>query len=289
MDAASPMVSQVMPGLYVVSTPIGNLGDLSERAIATLRGVQVIACEDTRVTAVLLRRFGIATPMTPYHDHNAERVRPVLIKRMQAGEAVALVSDAGTPLLSDPGFKLVQDCAQAALPVVPIPGASALLAALVAAALPTDRVMFAGFLPAKQTARRTELTDLKPLRATLVFYESAQRVADTLADMAAVLGPRPAAVCRELTKRYEEVRRNTLDALAAHYGASDTPKGEIVLVVGGASDEDKVVTDADIDDALRRALESHSVRDAAAAVAAELGQPKRLVYARALALTREDQ
>jgi 16S rRNA (cytidine1402-2'-O)-methyltransferase len=249
----------------------------------------VIACEDTRVTGVLLRRFGIATAMTPYHDHNAARVRPGLVKRMQAGDAIALVSDAGTPLLSDPGFKLVQECAAANIAVVPIPGASALLAALVTAAIPTDRVLFAGFLPAKQTARRADLADLKPLRATLVFYESAQRLADTLADMAAILGARPAAVCRELTKRHEEVRRDTVDALAAHYGASDTPKGEIVIVVGGATGEDKPVTDADIDDALRRALATHSVRDAAAVVAAELGQPKRLVYARAIALTRDTE
>jgi 16S rRNA (cytidine1402-2'-O)-methyltransferase len=272
------------PGLYVVSTPIGNLGDITARAIATLRGAAVIACEDTRVTAVLLRRFGITTPMTSYHDHNAERVRPLLLARLAAGEAVALVSDAGTPLLSDPGYKLVQACAAAGVAVVPVPGASALLAALVTAALPTDRVLFAGFLPPKTAARKTEIAALKGLAATLVFYESAQRLPETLADLALVLGPRRAAVCRELTKRFEETRRDRLDALAAHYAAAGAPRGEVAIVVEGDAGEKPVVAVADIDAALQRALATHSVRDAAALVALELGQPKRSVYARALAL-----
>ncbi len=209
-DASSAPASHVAPGLYVVSTPIGNLDDMTARAIATLRAASVIACEDTRVTAVLLRRFGITTSMTPYHDHNAARVRPQLIARLKAGEIIALVSDAGTPLLSDPGFKLVQACAEESITVVPVPGASAMLAALVTAALPTDRVLFAGFLPPKSAARKTELSGLKSLAATLVFYESAQRLPETLADMALVLGARRGAVCRELTKRFEEIaaRRN---------------------------------------------------------------------------------
>ena len=275
------------PGLYVVSTPIGNLQDMSARANATLQGVDVIACEDTRVTAVLLRRFGIATPMTPYHDHNAARVRPGLLRRLQAGERIALVSDAGTPLLSDPGFKLVQECAASGVAVIPIPGASALLAALVTAALPTDRVLFAGFLPAKTAARRAALAELRELRATLVFYESAQRLADTLNDMAQVLGSRNAAVCRELTKRHEETRRGAVHDLAAHYAESVTPRGEIVIVVEGPSSESAPVSDDDVDAALRRALATYSTRDAAALVALELNQPKRAVYARALALARE--
>ena len=270
----------------MVSTPIGNLEDMTARAITTLRAAHVIACEDTRVTAVLLRRFGITTPMTPYHDHNAARVRPLLLRRLSAGESVALVSDAGTPLLSDPGFKLVEACAEAGIPVIPIPGASAMLAALVTAALPTDRVLFAGFLPAKSAARCTELAELKPLHVTLVFYESAQRLADSLKDMAHILGSRQAAVCRELTKRFEEVRRGTLDHLAAHYAEAGAPKGEVVIVVGGAPDIAVVVDEADVDTALRRALATHSVRDAAALVAAEVGQPKRVIYARAIALAR---
>jgi 16S rRNA (cytidine1402-2'-O)-methyltransferase len=272
-------------GLYVVATPIGNLGDMSARAIATLQDADLIACEDTRVTGVLLRRFGITTAMTPYHDHNAERVRPGLVRRLAAGERIALVSDAGTPLLSDPGFKLVQACADENIPVIPIPGASALLAALVTAALPTDRVLFAGFLPAKSAARRSALADVRTLRATLVFYESNQRLAESLQTMADVFGDRRAAVCRELTKRHEEVRRGTLPALAAHYAAAGAPRGEIVIVIAGAPDEAVAMDEAAIDDALRRALEVHSVRDAAALVAAETGLPKRDIYARALAIT----
>jgi 16S rRNA (cytidine1402-2'-O)-methyltransferase len=275
------------PGLYVVSTPIGNLDDMTARAVATLKAATVIACEDTRVTAVLLRRFGITTPMTPYHDHNAARVRPQLVARLRAGEIVALVSDAGTPLLSDPGFKLVEACAEAGVTVVPVPGASAMLAALVTAALPTDRVLFAGFLPPKSAARKTELGELRSLTATLVFYESAQRLPEALADMALVLGPRRAAVCRELTKRFEEIKRDTLDGLAAFYGSAGSPRGEIVIVVEGADGNPIVVSDSDIDAALRRALATHSVRDAAALVALELGQSKRTVYARALALAGE--
>jgi len=283
----TPAAKALTAGLYVVATPIGNLEDMSARAITTLRAADVIACEDTRVTAVLLRRFGITTSMTPYHDHNAERVRPMLLRRLSAGERVALVSDAGTPLLSDPGYRLVQACAEANIPVVPVPGPSALLAALVTAALPTDRVLFAGFLPPKSAARCTALAEFVTLKATLVFYESAQRLDESLRDMARVLGARPAAVCRELTKRYEEIRRGNLDQLAAHYAEAGAPKGEIVIVVGGASDAIAIVSEADIDAALRAALTTNSVRDAAALVALELAQPKRQVYARALILVRE--
>lgn len=275
------------PGLYIVATPIGNLGDMTERAIATLNGADVVACEDTRVTAVLLRRYGITTPMLSYHDHNADRVRPQLMERLAAGEAIALVSDAGTPLISDPGYKLVRDCAATGIATVPLPGASALLAALVVAALPTDQVLFAGFLPAKGTARRGTISTMKTLQATLVFYESPQRLAESLADLAAVLGDRPAAVCRELTKLHEEVRRGGLADLAATYGAADTPKGEVVVVVGGAPADQAEVDDDAIDAALKDAMATMSVRDAAAAVATALGQPRRVVYAKALALAKK--
>jgi 16S rRNA (cytidine1402-2'-O)-methyltransferase len=247
----------------------------------------VIACEDTRVTGVLLQRFSIATAMTPYHDHNAERVRPKLLERMGAGQAVALVSDAGTPLISDPGYKLVRACAEAGIATVPLPGPSALLAALTVAGLPTDRIMFAGFLPTKSGARKSEIMGLRTLSATLVFYEAPGRLAETLADMAGVLGARDAAVCRELTKLHEDVRRGTLQELADSYGAQDAPRGEIVIVVTGAPAAQAESDSADLDGALRAALETMSVRDAAAAVAEALNQPRRAVYARALELGKE--
>ncbi len=274
------------PGLYVVATPIGNLGDMTHRAIEVLQQADLIACEDTRVTRVLLQRFGIRTPTTAYHDHNADRVRPALLERLQSGAAVALVSDAGTPLISDPGYKLVRECAAANITVVPVPGASALLAALTVAGLPTDQIFFAGFLPAKAGARREAIAGYKAMRATLVFYESAQRLPSTLADLAAILGTRSAAICRELTKLHEEVRRGTLDQLSAAYAASGPPKGEVVIVVGGETEAPTVST-GDIDAALRQALESMSIRDAATAVAETFGEPRRAVYARALTLGRK--
>lgn len=273
------------PGLYVVATPIGNLNDITARALTVLRGVDVIACEDTRVTGTLLHRFSVATPMTPYHDHNAEQARPKLLAQLTAGGRVALVSDAGTPLISDPGYKLVRACAQANIPVTPIPGPSALMAALVTAGLPTDRVMFAGFLPQKQGARREALVELKDLKATLVFYESAQRLPEALKDLHGVFGPREAAVCRELTKLYEEVRRGTLAELAAAYATEGAPKGEIVIVIGGAAET--TVSVEDIDGALRRALATMTVRDAADVVAEAFQEPRRRVYQRALELSKD--
>ena len=269
----------------MVATPIGNLNDITARALTVLRGANVIACEDTRVTGALLHRFGIATSMIPYHDHNAEQARPKLLAQLQAGERVALVSDAGTPLISDPGYKLVRACADAGIPVIPIPGPSALLAGLVVAGLPTDRVMFAGFLPQKSGARRGEIMNLKDLKATLVFYESAQRLPEALADLSAVLGPRPAAVCREMTKLYEEVRRGTLAELEIFYAAEGPPKGEIVLVIGGAPDT--VTSAEDLDAALRAALATMTVRDAADVVAEAFQEPRRRIYQRALEISKD--
>ena len=274
------------PGLYVVATPIGNLNDITARALTVLRGVDVIACEDTRVTGTLLHRFGIATAMTPYHDHNADQARPKLLAQLAAGGRIALVSDAGTPLISDPGYKLVRACADVNIPVVPIPGPSALLAGLVIAGLPTDRVMFAGFLPQKSGARRAELLELKDLKATLVFYESAQRLPEALSDLHAVLGPRPAAVCREMTKLYEEARRGTLAELATAYAAEGPPKGEIVIVVGGAPALS--TSSEDLDTALRKALATMTVRDAADVVAEAFQEPRRRIYQRALELGKDD-
>ncbi|MGQ3676003.1 16S rRNA (cytidine(1402)-2'-O)-methyltransferase [Xanthobacter sp. TB0139] len=271
------------PGLHVVATPIGNLGDITIRALETLAGADVIACEDTRMSRRLLERYGISTPLVPYHDHNGASARPRLLAKLEAGERVALISDAGTPLVSDPGYKLVVEAARAGHKVHPLPGASALLAALVAAGLPTDCFLFDGFLPPKAGQRRNRITALANVPATLVFYESGPRLAESLSDLAAKLGPRPAAVCRELTKTFEEVRRETLDTLAAHYAGADAPKGEIVLVVGPPLEE--AAGDADVDAALTRALAQSSLKDAVAAVTAMTGRPKRDVYARALALT----
>ena len=270
-------------GLVIVATPIGNAGDITLRALDLLRRADRIACEDTRVTGKLMARYGIATPLLAYHEHNAQRMRPVLLERLRRGETIALVSDAGTPLISDPGYKLVRAAIEAGIPVTTLPGASAALAALVPSGLPTDRFFFAGFLPPRSAARRAELTELAAIPATLIFFESAGRLAAALADMASVWGARNAAVVRELTKLYEEIRRGTVTELAEHYAAADPPKGEIVIVIGPPATAIEA-NDATIDDALRAALANASLRDAVAAVAATLGAPRRRIYARALAL-----
>jgi 16S rRNA (cytidine1402-2'-O)-methyltransferase len=271
-------------GLTVVATPIGNLGDITLRALEALRSADVILCEDSRVTAKLARAHGITTPFFAYHEHNADRVRPALIERLKNGESMALVSDAGTPLVSDPGYKLVRACHDAGIAVTVAPGPSAVLGALVVAGLPTDRFFFAGFLPPKRAGRRAALAGLAPVPGTLVFFESPRRLADSLADMAAVLGDRPAAVVRELTKIYEEVRRGRLAELAEAYGAAEAPKGEIVVVVGAKDAAEDVPAEDALDRHLEAALARLSVRDATAEVAAALGVPRRRVYERALAL-----
>jgi 16S rRNA (cytidine1402-2'-O)-methyltransferase len=267
--------------LALVATPIGNLGDLTPRALETMKSADLIACEDTRVTGNLLTKFGIRRPIAPYHDHNAEQVRPKLIARLQNGETVALVSDAGTPLISDPGYKLVREAAAAGIAVTVLPGASAPIAALVLSGLPTDRFLFAGFLPAKPGARRVVLQELQSVPATLLFFETGPRLAESLADCRAVLGDRPAAVARELTKLHEEVRRGTLQDLAAHYRDVGPPKGEIVLVIGARIAEAPAI---DIDAALEDALRQMGVKEAASMVATASGRSRREIYARALAL-----
>ncbi len=273
------------PGLYLVATPIGNLKDITLRALDILHSADLIACEDTRVTGKLLQAHGIEAPLTAYHEHNAARMRPRLIDALKSGKAVALVSDAGTPLVSDPGYKLVQSAVAEGLPVTAAPGASAVLAGLTVSGLPSDRFMFAGFLPGKSSARKRALIELAAVPATLVVFESARRLAATLADMAEVLGARPAAVTRELTKLYEEVRRDPLDALAAHYRAAGAPKGEVVIVIGPPEQAAAEIGAAELDERLRAALEDASVRDAVAAVTRETGLKRQTVYARALELT----
>ena len=285
-DAPADRDVVAAPGLYLVATPIGNLGDISIRAIATLRAADVVACEDTRMTSRLLQRYGIETRMVPYHEHNAERARPALLARLRDGGRIALVSDAGTPLISDPGYKLVAAALAEGLPVTGVPGASAALTALQLSGLPPDRFLFAGFLPSRSAARRTALQEIAAVPATLVLYESPQRLPESLVDMIAVLGDRPAAVARELTKRFEEVRRATLAELAAHYATAGPPRGEVVVVVGPPLAAPPAA--ADLDALLRAALADRSVREAAAQVAAATGLPRRTVYARALALQREE-
>lgn len=279
-----PQRSKLAPGLYLVATPIGNMEDITLRALTVLAGVDAVLCEDTRVSGKLLARFHIAAKKIPYHDHNTDRVRPGIVARLQAGATLALISDAGTPLVSDPGFKLVRDAIAAGISVTAVPGASAVLAGLLLAGLPPDKFLFAGFLPPKPGARRRSLDALKAVPATLVFFESGPRLADSLFDMAAMLGDRDAAVARELTKLYEEVKRGGLAQLAAHYQKTGGPKGEIVVVVAPPAGE--VAADAaTLDDALIAALARVSLRQAVAEIAASTGLPRREVYARALALT----
>ncbi len=275
----------IRPGLHVVATPIGNLGDISFRALATLAAADAIIAEDTRVTKKLLAHYGIATPLVAYHEHNAAVMRPHLLARLTDGAALALVSDAGTPLISDPGFKLVAEALGQNIDVVPVPGASAVLAALVVAGLPTDRFFFEGFLPPKSAARRARINELAAIPGTLVFFESPRRLAETLRDLAAVLGPREAAMARELTKFFETVRRASLPDLAASVAAEAPPKGEIVLLVGPPGTERPKASEADLDERLSQALKNLSVKDAAALVSAETGEPRRKIYARALKLS----
>jgi len=279
--------SDLNPGLYIVATPIGNLSDLSHRAVEILGKADLIAVEDSRVTGKLLHHLGIKRPMLPYHDHNADQIRPRLLAEM-ADKAVALVSDAGTPLISDPGYKLVRDARGAGHAVTTIPGPCAAIAALTLAGLPTDRFLFAGFLPAKAKAREETIAELGGVRATLIFYESGHRLAATLAALAAILGGRDAVVAREISKAFEETVTGTLNTLAARY-AKAPPKGEIVVVVAPPIDgEPPAVGQDDADTLLRTALEHLSVAKAATEVARTTGLPRRELYARALILKESD-
>jgi 16S rRNA (cytidine1402-2'-O)-methyltransferase len=273
-------------GLYLVATPIGNLSDITLRGLELLAAADVIACEDTRVTGKLTGRYGIKTPLLAYHEHNAGEARPKILARLAAGQAVALVSDAGTPLISDPGYRLVRETIEAGHTVIPLPGASAVLGALGVAGLPTDRFFFEGFLPAKQAGRQKRIAELASVPATLVLFESGPRLAAALGDLAAGLGPRQAAICRELTKLHEEVRRDDLVKLSQDYAAGAETRGEIVIVVAPPADDDGNADD--LDELLRRALTRVSVKDAVGEVALATGRPRREVYQRALALEKGD-
>ncbi len=280
---ASPSETGLTPGLYIVATPIGNLGDITIRALETLKAVDAIACEDTRHTIMLLNRYGLHKPLLAYHDHNADQMRPEILQRLEAGQRIALVSDAGSPLISDPGYKLVRDCADRKIFVTTLPGASAAISALQLSGLPSDRFLFTGFLPAKAGTRRTALSDLAKISASLVIFESPRRLAELLHEAAEILGNRHGAVAREMTKIFEEVRRDTLQNLAAYYAEAEPPKGEAVVVIGPPLV--KQASAADLDTALKEALLANpSVRGAADEVAALLDLPRREVYQRALAL-----
>jgi 16S rRNA (cytidine1402-2'-O)-methyltransferase len=282
---ASKYASPAIPaGLHLVATPIGNLADITLRALATLRRADIIACEDSRVTGKLKAAFGLSAPLFSYHDHNADRAGPKLMEHLERGEIVALVSDAGTPLVSDPGFRLVRSAIEAGIAVIAVPGPSAALAALVASGLPTDRFLFVGFPPSRTQARRRALAELATAPATLVIFESPKRLARSLADMADALGPRQAAVTRELTKLHEEIRRGSLVELAAHYAAAAPPRGEVTIVIAPAGPPGEAGDD-EIDARLERVMgKGASVRDASATIATETGRSRRAVYARALAI-----
>ncbi|HEY2245814.1 MAG TPA: 16S rRNA (cytidine(1402)-2'-O)-methyltransferase [Bradyrhizobium sp.] len=286
MDGHVFPAPQAAAGLHLVATPIGNLGDITLRALQTLAGVDAIACEDTRITRRLTERYGIAVDLTPYHEHNAATARPKILERLAQGAAIALVSDAGTPLISDPGFKLVREACAAGHTVTAMPGPSSVLTALSVAALPTDRFFFEGFLPAKETARRARLSELARIDATLVLFESGNRVQATLADLAEIMGAREAAICRELTKLHEEVTRGPLAELAKTADALET-RGEFVLVIGPPAADAQTFTDDALDNFLRDQLRDHSVKDAVAHAVELSGRPRREVYARALELAKD--
>ncbi|WP_102960403.1 16S rRNA (cytidine(1402)-2'-O)-methyltransferase [Mangrovicella endophytica] len=276
------------PGLYLVATPIGNLSDMTVRALQVIAGADRLACEDTRVTAKLLSRYGIERRMLAYHEHNAAEAGPALIADLEAGLSVALVSDAGTPLVSDPGYRLVGEAIERGIAVIPVPGASAALAALLASGLPSDAFFFAGFPPQKQGARRSRLAELARIPGTLIFFEAPHRIAESLADMAAAYGAeRPAAVCRELTKAYETTYRGTLASLAADFAAMERVRGEIVVCVAPPPVEVAAASAADADTILTGLLAEMKPAHAAQEAARLTGLSRRDLYQRALALKAE--
>jgi len=269
-------------GLYVAATPIGNLGDISRRALDLFASADFIICEDKRVSGKLLSYYEIKTPMISYHDHNSQAVMPKLIDALKAGKTLALITDAGTPLISDPGYKLVNECRNQGIMVTSLPGASAILCALTCAGMATDKFFFSGFLPSKTVARKKEINKLSTVPATLVYFESPKRLLASLKDLREVLGNRNAAVCRELTKLYEEVKKDNLDNLIAHYESLQTPKGEIVLLIEQGEEKQLV---NDLDSALVDALKKLSVKEAVAAVTYMTGKKRKEVYKRALELS----
>ena len=275
-------------GLYIVPTPIGNLGDISARALDILKSADVVACEDSRVTGKLLKHFSISTPLKSYHEHNSQAQLPGIIKSIEDGAAVALVSDAGTPLVSDPGYRLVAACHEQGIRVTPVPGACAAITALSAAGLASDQFLFCGFLPAKPGARQKAIESLIDQSATLIFYETGPRLAATLEDCGRIMGNRPATVARELTKLYEEVVQDTLFELAERY-KDDQPKGEIVLLIGGEKEEKETSITATTKALLSRALADLSVKSAASLISDLTGINRKQLYKAALDLSKDER
>ena len=277
-------------GLYLVATPIGNLGDITFRALEILKRADVILCEDTRTSGKLLSRYGVKTKRIAYHEHNATKMRPEIMDRLGKGQGLALISDAGTPLINDPGYKLVRDCKAEGFNVTAAPGAASPIVALILSGLPSDHFFYAGFLPPKTMARKKELARFAPIPGSLIFLESPKRLAASLADMAEMLGgTREAAVTRELTKMFEEVRNGTLDELSIHYAEAGAPKGEVVVIVGPANEADNEPSPEDIDARLIDLIKTHRTKDAADILAKETGLKKRDLYNRALELAKSDQ
>lgn len=273
-------------GLYVTATPIGNLGDVTLRAIDLLKAADFIACEDKRVSGKLLSYYDINTPMISYHDHNAKEVMPRILNELGSGKIIALISDAGTPMISDPGYRLVNECRKEGVMVTSLPGASALLCALTNAGMPTNNFLFCGFLPPKMQARQKEINRFSNVPTTIVYYESPRRLLACLKDIFAVLGNRQVAVCREMTKLYEEVIKDDVEALIEHYENIPTPKGEVVLIVAPPQEEEGMI--GDLDAALNDALKQLSVKEAVAAVTYMTGKKRKEVYKRALELSQND-
>ena len=283
---ASRKPPPLAPGLHIVATPIGNMRDITLRALDVLHAADLIACEDTRVFAKLASTYGIAAPTVAYSDATQDAAEPRIVRALAAGKRVALVSDAGMPLISDPGYRLVRAAIAGGHVVTSAPGASAVPMALALSGLPTDRFFFGGFLPAKEGERRRAIAAAASVPATLVFFEAPHRLVDSLVDLADLLGPRPAAIARELTKLFEEVRRGPLTELAEHYARHPDVKGEIAVVIGPPGEAEAPAAER-LDEALRSAMAGASVKDAAAEVAARYGLRRRDVYARALELKRE--
>jgi len=282
----TPSGSKARAGLYIVATPIGHAQDITLRALDLFRQADTLLCEDTRVTSKLLMIHGISRKkLVAYHEHNAEKMRPRVLQKISEGEIVVLVSDAGTPLINDPGYKLVRDCAQQGLPYTSAPGASSVISALVLSGLPSDRFLYLGFLPNKSGGRKKALDEVKNVHATLIILESPRRVAASLKDMADVLGNREAAVTREITKRFEEVRRAPLPELAASY-ENESPRGEIVVVIGPPDKTRETTTDEDLDEMIKDALARLSVKDTTAEILEATGLPKRKIYNRAVELSK---